>query len=142
VVIESMPFSAIDAAAAEESIFSNLPLEQIFSVVKLLIIAAVALFVARMLRPRYDRRGLAGEGAQAALGGPEQEQFALNAPDVGDAAMAALPFQEGPSSMLDQEVALAEVDGRVKLSAIKRIGDAVTKSPAEAASVIRQWMAA
>jgi flagellar M-ring protein FliF len=142
VVIESMPFSAINAAAAEDSIFSNLPMDQIFSVVKLLIIAAVALFVARMLRPRFDRRAPAGEGAQAALAAPEQDQLALNAPEVGNAGTAALPFQEGPSSLLDQEVALAEVDGRVKLSAIKRIGDAVTKSPAEATSVIRQWMAA
>jgi flagellar M-ring protein FliF len=41
---------------------------------------------------------------------------------------------------LDQEIALAQVDGRIKLSALKRIGDAIAASPPEAASVIRQWM--
>ena len=42
--------------------------------------------------------------------------------------------------LLDQEIALAQVDGRIKLSALKRIGDAISASPPEAASVIRQWM--
>jgi flagellar M-ring protein FliF len=93
-----------------------------------------------MLRPRFDRRGLAGEGAQPALAAPGQELSALAA--AGDSEGAgALPAPEGSANLLDQEVALAEVDGRVKLSAIKRIGDAVSASPAEAASVIRQWMA-
>jgi flagellar M-ring protein FliF len=32
------------------------------------------------------------------------------------------------------------VDGRIKLSALRRIGDAISASPAESASVIRQWM--
>lgn len=140
VVVESMSFSAVDAAAAEEEgFFSSLPTDQIFSVLKLLIIAAVALFVVRMLRPRYDRRTSEGEGALPAFAGAEQEALSLSV-DVNETA--ALPPPEGPASLLDQEVALAQVDGRVKVSAIRRIGDAVAASPAEAASVIRQWMAA
>lgn len=141
VVIEAMQFSAEDASGAQEGMFSNLPTDQIFSVLKLLIIAAVAVFVIRMLRPRFERRMLAGDGSQQALGGPGQDTPALTAAGGGDRA-GALPAPEGSGNLLDQEVALAEVDGRVKLSAIKRIGDAVSASPAEAASVIRQWMAA
>ena len=139
VVVESMPFSAADAGEAEESIFSSLPMDQIFSVLKLLIIAGVGLLVVRMLRPRRDRRGTDGEEPQAALTGPEQEVALLEGQDPEAAALAA---PESLPNLLEQEVALAQVDGRVKLSAIKRIGDAVTASPAEAASVIRQWMAA
>src|SRR5690606_4870562 len=67
VVIESVPFSAVEAAAGEESLLSELPTDQIFSVLKLLIIAAVGLLVVRMLRPRYERR-VSGDGMpQAAL---------------------------------------------------------------------------
>jgi len=140
VVVESMPFTAGDAGAAEDGILSNLPMDQIFSVLKLLIIAAVGLLVVRMLRPRRDRRAVGGEETQAALGAPDKDSLAL-LPD-GQQREAALAGPEGSPNLLDQEVALAQVDGRVKLSAIKRIGDAVSASPAEAASVIRQWMAA
>lgn len=140
VVVESIPFSAVDADAAEQDFLSNLPTDQIFSVLKLLIIAAVGLFVVRMLRPRHDRRGLDDEGAQPMLAPPGQEQLPASA--NGDETTGALPAPDGQGNPLDQEIALAQVDGRVKLSAIKRIGDAVAASPAEATSVIRQWMAA
>lgn len=141
VVVESIPFSTVDADAAEEDLFSNLPTDQIFSVLKLLIIAAVGLFVVRMLRPSNDRRASNDNaGAQPMLAAPGQEQLA---PTADGAEMSgALPAPDGHINPLDQEIALAQVDGRVKLSAIKRIGDAVSASPAEATSVIRQWMAA
>lgn len=142
VVVESMAFSAVDAATLEEGFFSGLPMDQIFSVLKLLIIAAVGLFVARMLLPRFDRRSPDAEAVQPALAPPGQEQLALSAGEEDDNGTGSLPPTEGQPSLLDQEVALAQVDGRVKLSAIKRIGDAVSASPAEATSVIRQWMAA
>ncbi len=140
VVVESMPFTAADAGAAEDGIFSSLPMDQIFSVLKLLIIAAVGLLVVRMLRPRRDRRAAGGEDGQAALTGPDSVALLPDAQDGGEPA--PLAAADGQTNLLDQEVALAQVDGRVKLSAIKRIGDAVNASPAEAASVIRQWMAA
>jgi flagellar M-ring protein FliF len=49
-------------------------------------------------------------------------------------------MQVSETALLDQEIALAQVDGRIKLSALKRIGSAIAASPPEAASVIRQWM--
>lgn len=140
VVVESMPFSAVDAGTAEESLLSELPMDQLFSVLKLLIIAAVGFFVFRMLRPRYERRMPAGEG-QPALAGPGPGPLALPADGNADDG-ARLLAPDAQTNLLDQEVALAQVDGRVKLSAIKRIGEAVSASPAEATSVIRQWMAA
>ncbi|HYZ49211.1 MAG TPA: flagellar M-ring protein FliF C-terminal domain-containing protein, partial [Sphingomonas sp.] len=144
VAVESMPFAAADAGAADQNIFSNLPLDQIFGVLKLLIIAGVALLAVRMLRPKYDRRRSeeASVPAQDALAAPAQEPLALPTGSTGIDEAALLAAAEGQVNLLDQEVALAQVDGRVKLSAIKRIGEAVSASPAEAASVIRQWMAA
>lgn len=142
VVIEAIPFSAVDAAAAEESFLSNLPVDQIFSVLKLLIIAAVALFVVRMLRSRYDRRATDGEDGWPALAAAGQEPLALAASEGDEQSENALPAPETPASLFDQDVAFAQIDGRVKLAAIERIGDAVAANPAEATSVIRQWMAA
>jgi flagellar M-ring protein FliF len=57
-----------------------------------------------------------------------------------DALRLALANAEQRGALLDQEIALAEVDGRIKLSAIKRIGDTVAANPAEATAVIRQWL--
>ncbi|WP_114955013.1 flagellar basal-body MS-ring/collar protein FliF [Sphingosinicella terrae] len=141
VVVESMPFTAEDLAATEESWLSSLPTDQLFSVLKLLIIAAVALFALRMLRPNRDRREAEPAPALAVAQEPEALAIAAN-PLEGEAGQAALAAANAQPSMLDQEIALAQVDGRIKLSAINRIGDAVATSPLEAVSVVRQWMAA
>lgn len=150
VVVESMKFTAADLANAEESWTDNLPTEQIFSVLKLLIIACVALFALRLLKPSFDRRlaeATAGaspnmllpDGAAAAgamLGADGQPAL----PQDPEALRLALQNAESRGALLDQEIALAEVDGRIKLSAIKRIGESVATSPGEATAVIRQWL--
>lgn len=150
VVVESMKFTAADLANAEESWTDNLPTEQIFSVLKLLIIAGVALFALRLLKPSFDRRlaeATAGaspnmllpDGAAAAgamLGADGQPAL----PQDPEALRLALQNAESRGALLDQEIALAEVDGRIKLSAIKRIGESVATSPGEATAVIRQWL--
>ncbi|CAN5249161.1 hypothetical protein BH10PSE15_BH10PSE15_14820 [soil metagenome] len=41
---------------------------------------------------------------------------------------------------LDQEIALSQVEGGIKASSLRRIGETITASPAESVSVIRQWM--
>jgi flagellar M-ring protein FliF len=141
VVVESMAFAAPEELGEGEGPLANLPWDQIFSVLKVLIVAAVILFGLRMLRDRRRAEAPALEGAGAA---------ALIGPD----GFAALPGGEGQSleelearrmaqsdlSMLDQEITFAQVDGRIKLSALKRIGETVKGSPAESASVIRDWM--
>jgi flagellar M-ring protein FliF len=71
---------------------------------------------------------------------PEMLALAERAADGDADAMQKLEAMNGDQPLLDQEIALAQVDGRIKLSALKRIGDAIHASPPEAASVIRQWM--
>jgi flagellar M-ring protein FliF len=97
-----------------------------------------------MLRPR---EGIA-EGAFATddpaqlAQSPDVVALATRAADGDPDALQRLEAMGagGAIPMLDQEIALAQVDGRVKLSALKRIGDTVAQSPAESASVIRQWI--
>ena len=140
VLVESMKFSAADLADADAGFLSALPTEQLFSFAKLLVIAAIALLAFKMLKPRggfvpavaEGPAMIAGERAPAELSGPPG--------DGRDPFSTARNQAEQRGAMLDQEIALAEVDGRVKLSAIKRIGETVNANPAEATSVIRQWM--
>lgn len=162
VAVESMKFTAVDLAEAEESWLDSLPVEQLFSVLKLLIVAGVALFALRLIMPQLGPRlALAGAGQGAAGGAlpgaagaalpagaapgllqgqPIDQAAALLAQNDPEALRLALENAEARGALLDQEIALAEVDGRIKLSAIKRIGEAVAASPAEATAVIRQWM--
>jgi flagellar M-ring protein FliF len=142
VVVEPMVFAAADALAGDKpGWLSMVSMDQVFGIVKLLIVAVVGLIALRMLRSRTPPAG-EGEPLQLPM---SAEQAALEArAEAGDeeAAEQLLAFQERGISgaQLDQEIALAQVDGRIKLSALKRVGDAVAVSPAESASVIRQWM--
>ena len=138
-----MPFQAAEIAAPEEK---GLPFgmtwDGLFGFLKYLVLAIVGLLALRMLRPRGSG---AVEQATGLLPADAQELQALSARAAeGDPeAMQQLEQirQDGSDlSLLDQEIALAQVDGRIKLSVLKRIGDAVTGSPAESAAVVRQWM--
>ena len=144
VVVENMPFQAAEIAAPEEK---GLPFgmtwDGLFGFLKYLVLAIVGLLALRMLRPRGS--GPVQQATGLALPADAQELQALSARAAeGDPeAMQQLEQirQDGSDlSLLDQEIALAQVDGRIKLSVLKRIGDAVTGSPAESAAVVRQWM--
>jgi flagellar M-ring protein FliF len=143
VVVEPMVFAAADALAGEKpGLLSMVSMDQVFGLLKLIIVAVVGLVALRMLQPRVN----AGNADDQLLLPPteaEQEDLAERAA-AGDenAVQQLLEIRErgGDVALLDQEIALAQIDGRIKLSALKRIGDAVATSPAESASVIRQWM--
>jgi len=132
VVVEAMKFTSEDAGV-EDGFLSKLPTDDIFSLIKVLIVAGIALLAMRMLKPKN-----ASAPMPASLAAPEAMP-ALPARDEGGTAQL-VGAGEARAALLDQEIALAEVDGRVKMSAIRRIGDTVSTSPAEATSVIRQWM--
>ena len=142
VVVEPMVFAAADALAGEKAGFWSLvSMDQIFGVLKLIIVGIVGLVALRMLKPRPAAEIV--DGGNLTANAAEQAALAQRiAAGDGDAAdeLAALRDQHGDAALLDQEIALAQIDGRIKLSALKRIGDAVTASPGESASVIRQWM--
>ena len=83
----------------------------------------------------------APEAVPAPSQSPEMLALAARAADGDPEAMQQLENMGAEQQqLLDQEIALAQVDGRIKLSALKRIGEAIHSSPPEAASVIRQWM--
>ncbi len=60
----------------------------------------------------------------------------------GDAArqLEAPADARGELALLDQDIALAEADGSIRQSALKRIGDAIARSPIESTAIVRQWM--
>lgn len=145
VVIESMPFAAGAALPdAESSILSLVPLDRVFALLQLVIIAVVGIVALRMLRPRADPNAApaTANGGDLTAQGAERAALAERAA-AGDAdAARQLEAIDGQGSLaqLDSDVALAQVDGAIKLSVLKRIGATIADSPPEAASVVRQWM--
>jgi flagellar M-ring protein FliF len=147
VVVESMRFANDDSLADKETgILSSLPMDRIWGLLQIVVIGVVGLIALRMLKPKVSPQpamaALEGPGGETPLSAQSPEMLALaeRAADGDEEAMKQLESMNADQPLLDQEIALAQVDGRIKLSALKRIGDAIHASPPEAASVIRQWM--
>ncbi|PTS74181.1 flagellar M-ring protein FliF [Sphingomonas sp. HMWF008] len=144
VVVENMTFAAVDPFAdAKGSWFSWVSMDQVFSLLKLIVIAAVGLIALRMLRPKVTPEQLAEEARQLTAQNAETQALVARAAEGDPEALLQIEAMReagDDTSQLDQDIALAQVDGRIKLSSLKKIGDSINSSPAEAASVIRQWM--
>jgi len=141
VVVESMAFAPVeDLAEGENSFLSLLSMDRVFGLLQLLVIAAAGLIALRMLKPKIAPA--VAEPAMIEEQSPEMIALAGRAAEGDPEAQQELAALEAGRQhpMLDQEIEMAQVDGRIKLSALKRIGDAIAASPPEAASVIRHWM--
>ena len=47
---------------------------------------------------------------------------------------------EADESLLDQMIDINQVEGRVRASSLKQIGEIVDKHPEEAIAIVRNWM--
>ncbi|QCO06934.1 flagellar basal-body MS-ring/collar protein FliF [Azospirillum argentinense] len=74
--------------------------------------------------------------AGPAMGGDPAMQ-AAQLTDAGDPATAALP---GIEETMDQLIELRTVEGRVRASSIRRLGDIVDQYPDEAIDILRSWL--
>ncbi|MBP2296003.1 flagellar basal-body MS-ring/collar protein FliF [Azospirillum rugosum] len=84
---------------------------------------------------------LAGPAAMPQLAAPPTgADGAAQAPQLGEAlepAMAPLP---GIEETMDQLIELRTVEGRVRASSIRRLGDIVDQYPDEAIDILRSWL--
>lgn len=140
VVVENMPFAAPgDLDGLEGGLPFGLTVDRILDVLKILLVGGIVLFAIRMLR------GTNGPKRLPPPSGAVDDEEAGDRREPGrelanSVTYAQLEADGEADALLDQDVALAHVDGRVKLSALRRIGDTISANPAESASVIRQWM--
>ena len=65
----------------------------------------------------------------AALAGP-----------LDPSAAALAPPDEEPEDLLDAMIDINRVEGRVRASSLKKIGEIVDKHPEEAVAIVRNWM--
>lgn len=82
--------------------------------------------------------GVAGGGGMPQLAGPAGAAGggapALAGPDGRGSAVADIP------SEFEQMVDIANIEGRVKASSLKKVGEIVERHPEEALAIMRNWM--
>ncbi len=125
------------AASVVEKLTSNPEILRMAEKLGMLLLAVLVLLVIvrPMIRTLLDVKGEAerleaSNKAAAALSGPSSSAIAQQL----EAAEQAM--EEGQDSMID----INRVDGRVKASSLKKMGEIIDKHPEEAVAIIRQWI--
>lgn len=130
---------AQDLGAADEP-FLGLGKSDIMQLIQLAVMALIALLAIflvfrplmnRLLAPITVGSQLPGPDGTMALPGPGQASL----PAAESGGQLALPRSEA-ERMID----IAQVDGQVSASSVKRVGEIVGRHPEEAVAIMRQWM--
>ncbi|MBL8705431.1 MAG: flagellar M-ring protein FliF [Rhodospirillales bacterium] len=118
----------------------------VLSVVGLLVLLLVVRpMVSRALSPAPAALGGPG-GAAGALAGPGGIAGALAGPGgaIAGGAPRMIPGPDGKMVVVEDDsesmIDIGSIEGRVKASSLKKIGEIVDKHPEEAVSIIRGWM--
>lgn len=134
VIVESMAFAkAEDVAAVSTALPFGINMDQIMSVLKLIIIAGAGIVVLRILRSRGGGGGEEGQFQLAAAGSLEGAS-GLDAV-FADAQNALSDQARGDALRMAEEAASAK-----KAQVIQQLGGRVATDPTAAANVFRQWL--
>jgi flagellar M-ring protein FliF len=122
-------------------------------------VLVIALIAALLLVVRpLMRRAQSGPNSGLLPGNPQldgpQDRLALAPPsDEGLAELMALAAagdetaiallearRNANSSGIENEIDVAQIEGRLKMAAVRKVGEVIENNPREAAAVVRQWM--
>ena len=150
VEVLSMPFADMEEVSATPDAsnflgFTKADILRLIEVVSLGLVAVLAmLFIVRpvLMRVAAIIRSIPVTGILPPTSGMQ----ALPGPDGqspgGDPRLLtsdAPPIQAGPSN-IDNMIDIAKVEGQVKASSMKKIGEIVEKHPEEAVAILRGWL--
>jgi flagellar M-ring protein FliF len=151
VEIVNMQFVKLEPLEFDDgSIFLGISKEEFMQLAEILVLAVVGLLVILLVvRPVLTRlfesmpTALAG-GPAGALGDQEGVALAQLTGPEATADMAELLEEDeeevDDESLLDQMIDINQVEGRVRASSLKQIGEIVDKHPEEAIAIVRNWM--
>ena len=145
VEIINMPFAdPIDFADAGEDRFLGLSGAEIQRIIEVIILGGVGLLIALLvIRPLISKIFEVSATPSSQLGDEEpapalitDQSGALVAAPAGGLVPAEADADDDPESMID----IAHIEGRVKASSMKKIGEIIDKHPEEAVAILRNWM--
>ena len=151
VEIVNMQFVKLEPLEFDDgSLFLGISKEEFMQLAEILVLAVVGLLVILLVvRPVLTRlfesmpTALAG-GQAGVLGDQEGVALAQLTGPEATADMAELLEEDEEEvedeSLLDQMIDINQVEGRVRASSLKQIGEIVDKHPEEAIAIVRNWM--
>lgn len=148
VEVVNMQFVKLEPEELDDGAFLfGISKEEFLQLAEVLVLAVVGLLVILLVvRPVLTRlfesmpTTLAGAGGGGLIG--QDGQLAQLAGPGATADMAELleGDDEPEDSLLDQMIDINQVEGRVRASSLRKIGEIVDKHPEEAVAIIRNWM--
>ncbi|MEE8189456.1 MAG: flagellar basal-body MS-ring/collar protein FliF [Kiloniellales bacterium] len=141
--IVNMPFVdlEVELAGEEGGGFLEFVQMQLMRVAELLVLGVVAVLVLLLVvRPLVGRIVEGGaEGGSARLTDESAGRAALAAPE-NQGEIGAPTEDDVTADEIEQMIDLNKVEGRVRASSIRKIGEIVDKHPDEAVAIIRSWL--
>lgn len=133
-----MKFASFDAPEEKLQLFFGMGKNDILRVVELFVLSIVGILVVLLVvRPLLSRAFEALPSAQDAaerLLADQGRSPALTGPGGG-----GLPV-ESDEEQFDELIDIDRVEGRVKASSVKKVGDFIDKHPDETLSILRSWL--
>ena len=140
----NMQFADLGAVEEEElQLFFGLNKNDLLRMAEILVLSIVAILVILLVvRPLVSRAFEAlpaamAEGRMLADQTSAAAAAALTAPSAGGPSPSEAP---GMAEQYEELIDIDRVEGRVKASSVKKVGEIVEKHPEEALSIIRTWM--
>jgi flagellar M-ring protein FliF len=155
VQIVNMRFAEVPGlvGGVDEPLFLGFSTADLRRIVEVLILAVVGvLIILLVVRPLISKifETVPGQLAHAGPGMDGQQALLTNQSNIAGAltgprgasggGMPALAGAGGDLDTADAMLDVAQVEGRVQASSIRKIGDIIDKHPDEAVSIIRSWM--
>lgn len=136
--------AAAESLPPEESGFMGLTGPMILRLVEILILALVTLMaillIFRPLIKRLLEQSAPGLAPAGAIAGPGGTVIAGALPAPGQAATADQAMIAGPKSETESMIDIAKIEGQVRESSVKKVGEIVNAHPEEAMSIMRAWL--
>ena len=118
-------------------LFFGFEKNDLLKIAEMLVLTILAMLV---VRPLISRAFEALPGAASALA--EGGRLIADQAQLAAGALAAPPGADGDDEdeMFDELIDIDRVEGRVKASSVKKVGEIVEKHPDEALSIVRNWL--
>jgi len=143
ITVVNEPFADLDALFGEEEQwdFMGFTKDEIMRMAEGLGVAIVAILVILLVvRPlvtrAFESLPSGADGGGTGLLAAE----AAGAPQLTGPATAPVPIGLGDEEDTEELIDIEKVEGRVKASSLRKIGEIVDKHPDEALSIIRNWL--
>ena len=134
-----MKFASFEEPEEELELFFGLGKNDIWRIAEVLVLGIVAILVILLVvRPLLSRAFEALPSAQQAAERLLADQ--ARAPALTGPSGAAMSMDDDDEEQFEELIDIDRVEGRVKASSVKKVGEIVEKHPEEALAILRSWM--